>query len=71
MIEARDYSHFVRTDRGGSRMDFVVEGVSCAGCIAKIERHLRALPGVEEARVNFTNKRLSVRWRKDSKRPAP
>lgn len=70
MIEARDYSHFVRADRGGSRMDFVVEGVSCAGCIAKIERHLRALPGVEEARVNFTNKRLSVRWRDGATGPA-
>ena len=34
----------------------VVEGVSCAGCIAKIERDACALlSGVDEARVNFTN----------------
>lgn len=70
MSETRDYSHFVQADGSGSRMDFVVEGVSCAGCIAKIERRLRALPGVEEARVNFTTRRLSVRWRDGATGPA-
>ncbi len=37
MSEARDYSRFV-TQRGGhSSLELAVEGVSCAGCIAKIE----------------------------------
>lgn len=39
---------------------FTVPGVRCAGCIAKIERGLGALPGVVAARVNFSAKRVAV-----------
>lgn len=70
ITDVRDFSHFVKADGDASRMDFVVEGVSCAGCIAKIERHVSAIPGVENARVNFTTKRLSVRWREGATGPA-
>ncbi|ARU15441.1 heavy metal translocating P-type ATPase [Croceicoccus marinus] len=38
-----------------------VPGMRCAGCIAKIERGLNALEGVEQARVNFSAKRVAVR----------
>ncbi|WEK45109.1 MAG: heavy metal translocating P-type ATPase [Candidatus Sphingomonas colombiensis] len=34
--------------------------MSCAGCIAKLEHGLAALPGVAAARVNFTNRRVRV-----------
>ena len=34
---------------------FAVEGLRCAGCIAKLENGLAAVPGVESARVNFTH----------------
>src|SRR6187551_2638216 len=62
MSEARDYSRFV-TQRGGhSSLELAVEGVSCAGCIAKIEGRVRALPGVDDARLNFTTKRLKIGW---------
>lgn len=37
-----------------------VPGMRCAGCISKIEKGLSALPGVVEARVNFTAKRVAV-----------
>ncbi|MEN3973050.1 heavy metal translocating P-type ATPase [Sphingomicrobium sp. XHP0235] len=40
---------------------FTVPGMRCAGCIAKIERGLHALEGVEAARVNFSAKRVAVR----------
>ena len=40
---------------------FTVPGMRCAGCIAKIERGLSELPGVEAARVNFSAKRVAVR----------
>ena len=46
-------------------MDLAVEGVGCAGCIRKIEGGLKQLPGVVEARLNFTNRRLAVDWRED------
>ena len=38
-----------------------VPGMRCAGCIAKIERGLNALEGVDQARVNFSAKRVAVR----------
>ena len=40
---------------------FTVPGMRCAGCIAKIERGLQEVDGVEAARVNFSAKRVAVR----------
>ena len=48
----------------GARLEdsrFTVPGMRCAGCIAKIERGLSGLEGVESARVNFSSKRVAVR----------
>ncbi|GAM04424.1 heavy metal translocating P-type ATPase [Novosphingobium sp. MBES04] len=39
---------------------FTVPGMRCAGCIAKVERGLGAIAGVEAARVNFSAKRVAV-----------
>ena len=43
-------------------MDLAVEGVTCGACIARIESAVKRLPGVTEARLNFTNRRLHVSW---------
>lgn len=40
---------------------FTVPGMRCAGCIAKIERGLGEVEGVEAARVNFSARRVAVR----------
>lgn len=40
---------------------FTVPGMRCAGCIAKIERGLGDIAGIEAARVNFSAKRVAVR----------
>jgi P-type Cu2+ transporter len=40
--------------------EFVLPGVRCAGCIAKIEGGLAPLAGISSARVNFTTKRVAV-----------
>ncbi|MEL7446685.1 MAG: heavy metal translocating P-type ATPase, partial [Pseudomonadota bacterium] len=40
---------------------FTVPGMRCAGCIAKLERELPAIEGVESARVNFSAKRVAIR----------
>ncbi|MGZ3292169.1 MAG: heavy metal translocating P-type ATPase [Xanthobacteraceae bacterium] len=63
MSEPLDLSIFVRRDGGLSHLDLAVEGVGCAGCIRKIESGLKRIPGVVDARVNFTNRRLAVDWR--------
>ncbi len=39
---------------------FDVEGMSCASCTGRVERALRAVPGVTEARVNLATGRASV-----------
>src|SRR5271170_7607494 len=66
MAETLDLSMFVEPgDAGASRMTLAVDGVACAGCIRKIENGLTRLPGVIDARVNFTQRRLSVDWHND------
>ncbi len=42
------------------RSIFAVEGLRCAGCIAKLEGALGAMPGVIAARVNFGAGRVTV-----------
>ena len=42
------------------RLDLIVPGIHCAGCIAKIENAVGAIRGVETARVNLSTRRLSV-----------
>ena len=58
-----DLSDFVsRTEPGIARLDLAVDGVRCAGCIAKIEKGVGAIDGVSRARLNFSTKRLAVEW---------
>lgn len=70
--EAADYSACLRRlDDGGTGMDFAVEGIDCAACINEIEEAVTVLPGIEEARLNYTTHRLAVRWRMGAQaRPA-
>lgn len=53
---------FVRHDGGLVEATLLMEGISCAACGWLIERHLRNLPAVAEARLNLSNHRLFVRW---------
>lgn len=46
----------------GREINLLVEGIHCAACVWLIEKGLESLPGVEEARVNLTGRRLRVRW---------
>ena len=66
MAETLDLSMFVEPgSAGASHMTLAVEGVACAGCIRKIESGLSKLPGVIDARLNFTQRRLAVDWHND------
>jgi len=63
MQTTRDFSHYVRqVGPGLVHIDLAVEGVNCAGCMAKIERGLSALPDVTLARVNLTDRRVALEW---------
>lgn len=41
-------------------LEFLLEGLSCADCAAKLERQIAALPGVQEAKLNFAAAKLTV-----------
>ena len=71
MQATRDFSHYVRhLGSGLSHIDLAVEGVSCAGCMSKIERGLSALPDVTLARVNLTDRRVALEWKEGAIDPA-
>ena len=40
----------------------MLEGIVCAACVWLSERHVNALPGVLEFRVNYSTHRAQVRW---------
>ena len=54
---------------GGLAMDLAIDGIACGACISRIEGAVKQLPGVTEARLNYTNRRLHVAWA-DPFRPA-
>ena len=65
------FFHYVKdAGRGLSHIDLAVEGVNCAGCMAKIERGLSAIPDVTRARVNLTDRRVALEWKKGAIDPA-
>src|SRR5260370_8213167 len=70
MQATRDFSHYVRgAGLGLLHIDLAVEGVSCAGCMSKIERGLSAKPDVTLARVNLTDRRVALEWKQGALDP--
>ncbi|AZD59879.1 Type cbb3 cytochrome oxidase biogenesis protein CcoI [Pseudomonas chlororaphis subsp. aurantiaca] len=53
---------FVRHEGELAETTLLMEGISCAACGWLIEKHLRSLPAVAEARLNLSNHRLHVHW---------
>src|ERR1035437_7455374 len=71
MQATRDFSHYVKDAGAGlSHIDLAVEGVSCAGCMSKIERGVSAMPDVTLARGNLTDRRVAVEWKEGTLDPA-
>src|SRR5579871_6839132 len=66
-----DFSHYLKSAGSGLlHLDLAVEGISCAGCMAKIERNLSKIPDVISARVNLTDRRMALEWKAGSIDPA-
>lgn len=53
---------FVRHEGDLAETTLLMEGISCAACGWLIEKHLRTLPALAEARLNLSNHRLHVSW---------
>lgn len=47
-------------------IDLSVEGMTCASCVGRVEKALKAIPGVAQATVNLATERASVRGSVDS-----
>ncbi len=65
-IMALESESLERERRAGSPadtrpFDLDIEGMTCAGCVARAERALASVPGVTEASVNLATKRARVR----------
>ncbi len=54
---------------GIDHADLLVSGLRCAGCIARIEKALKDMPGVTCARVNMSSRRVGVDWRHGALEP--
>src|SRR6185295_8959138 len=52
------------------KVEVGVRGMHCAGCVKTIEETARALPGVDDARVNFASERASLDINPDKFRAA-
>jgi Cu2+-exporting ATPase len=61
--EPADLSAHVSTDAEGIHtLHLMVEGIHCAACVWLIETILSRQPGVFQARMNMTTRRLVLRW---------
>lgn len=67
MGAAADPTAFVTADdEGECRLDLLVRGAKCAGCMSKIEKGVLGIDGVDEARLNLSTGKLSVAWEGDA-----
>ncbi|WP_243426769.1 heavy metal translocating P-type ATPase [Faecalicatena fissicatena] len=51
---------FDNISAGVEQRVYILEGLECANCAAKMERQIRELPGVEMATITFATKQLRV-----------
>jgi P-type Cu2+ transporter len=71
MNEVLDLSLYVRPAGDGTLgMELAIDGIACGACIARVEGAVKRVPGVTEARLNFTNRRLHVAWADGAVKPA-
>jgi len=71
MTETLDLSLYAKPAGDGTLdMELAVDGIACGACIARVEGAVKRLPGVTEARLNYTNRRLRVAWTNGAVEPA-
>lgn len=59
---AGEMSAFVRKKNGLNTLTLSVRGAKCGGCLSKIEAAVKAVPGVDQARMNLSTGKLFVAW---------
>ncbi len=53
---------FVKSDGDQREANLILEGIVCAACVWLNERHIKQLPGVISAEINFSTHRARVCW---------
>ena len=48
-----------------NRIDLGVQGMTCASCVARVERVLKKQPGVANATVNLATEKASIEFSPD------
>lgn len=67
----RDLSAFLADGEDRTKViELAVDGIHCAACMATIERAMTAFPGIRRARLNFTDKRLTLAFDPAEANPA-
>lgn len=62
-VSVADPSAYVRKDKDGiETLNLLVDGVHCGHCIQKVESGMRNQPGVVDARVNLSTRRMTLSW---------
>ena len=49
-----------------STIELAIDGMTCASCVGRVERALRAVPGVTEATVNLATERATIKGSADA-----
>ncbi|HEU0229578.1 MAG TPA: heavy metal translocating P-type ATPase, partial [Burkholderiaceae bacterium] len=57
-----DWKHAMITSNkhDAATLELAVEGMTCASCVGRVERALRAVPGVSDASVNLASERATI-----------
>jgi Cu+-exporting ATPase len=56
-------------DPDEDRCELPVQGMTCASCVRRVERALKATPGVHDAHVNFVTGRANVAYDRTAATP--
>lgn len=65
-----DPSAYVQHQDGGiETLNLLVDGVHCGHCIKTVESAMQSTPGVVDARVNLSTRRMTLSWAADKARP--
>ncbi len=59
---ARPRASAPATEGAGQVTDLAIEGMTCASCVARVEKKLTRLPGVAEASVNLATEKARVSY---------
>ncbi|MDW5316131.1 heavy metal translocating P-type ATPase [Rhizobium sp. PL01] len=65
-VENAGYSVPVKSAGAAGPTELSIEGMTCASCVGRVERALKAIPGVTEAIVNLATERATIRGTADA-----